>query len=563
VLFAAIAAKFCCAQAQTVDYFETPWVVQTPAPVGENTESGGLSIDATPSQPKPSSNLYTQLAAASNVSSPPVLVSFNAGIDEVATDNVAEADTDRKADLMSIFSLGTSISADTQLLSGTIAGTGTYQRNIVDTSENQFAGYGYANARATLIPDNLFINLNGSADDVARLGGVLENSLAQSANNTHVYTAAASPVLTFEVHGIGNNSLSYQIARTWFTNNTGAIEEPGLSVGNLTPSTEQELSEDFRMPGTMLARLKTDLVLSASLDDTGSVVSGNLSQRTGEMINEYEITRSSSLIGGAGYEDLRDTEVPMASGQGVVWDAGIRLRPNVDSSFLLVYGHHDLNSDFAGELEWRVTPFTDFYARYSDSFGTVQQSLVGNTTGSLLGSDGAVTDIVYDQNPVVGVLDEQMLSAYPGEDTSLAALGVPLGISNNSSPLQSGIMRIKTLSGSARYSADDGPVVLTAYDVQDISFTPLEFPSSTTEGGNVSWSPALSEQLSGLATVNYSHELGGAPADVYGAGVGLTFLTSASWSISIRYDFIWREAPVHGAEYTQDLLTLGVHKSFD
>jgi hypothetical protein len=106
-------------------------------------------------------------------------------------------------------------------------------------------------------------------------------------------------------------------------------------------------------------------------------------------------------------------------------------------------------------------------------------------------------------------------------------------------------------------------VVFTVYDVQDISLTPLEAPSSTSEGGTLSWSPALAERLSGLASVNFSHVLGGAPANVYGVSVGLTYLTLASWSFSVRYDFICRAAPVHEAGYSQDFLTLGIHKSFD
>jgi hypothetical protein len=161
------------------------------------------------------------------------------------------------------------------------------------------------------------------------------------------------------------------------------------------------------------------------------------------------------------------------------------------------------------------------------------------------------------------VLDEQTLNAQPGEDTSLAALGIPLGISDNYSPLQSGLFRTKTLSGSARYTGDGGPVVLTVYDVQNISFTPFQTPSSTSEGAAISWSPALTDQVTGLGTINYSHELGGAAADTYGASVGMTYTTLGSWSFNLRYDFVWRDAPVRGTGYTQDLLTFGIHKSFD
>jgi uncharacterized protein (PEP-CTERM system associated) len=549
------------ARAQTVDYFATPWVVApSPSQTG-NAESTAAPSVTMPAQRSSSySSLYAQTFAANP---PPVLYVFNLGVDEIATDNIAETETARKSDLSSIFSAGTTITAQTARLSGVLAATGFYQRNIVDTDLDQFSEYAYANGQATLVPGNLYFSVGGAIDDLSREGAGVQNPLLQSGQDTHTYTISGSPYLSTRIGDIGLNVLRYQIGQAWFSNNTGQIVIPGQNIGPITASTDQTAREDFKMAGTILARLMSDVSISGTEDDAGNSTSGNFQQANAGLINEYEITRAISLIGAAGYETVHDQEVSAADGQGLDWDIGGRLRPDADSSILLVYGCHDRKTDIAGELEWRLTPFTDIYADYTDTLTDAQQTLISNNSDSLLGPGGAVTDVTFDQSTLIGVLDDATLNAQPGNVSALVPNGIPLATSNNYSPLQNGLFRAKTLSASARSIVDGDPVVLTAYDVKDISLSPLIAPSFATEGGNLSWSPGISPRLSGFALVGYSHLTGAEKGDDYSVAIGATYLLSESISLVMRYDFIRRQAEPSSGGYIQNAVTLGLHKSFD
>ncbi len=552
------------ARAQTEDYFSTPWVL---APVVPQTTTPGTSSTGagtgTSTQAGSRSNLYNQAIAASAVSAPPVIYSFNLGIDEIATDNVTDSATDRMKDLGSLFSAGTTVAADTERFSGTLAATGTYRKNINDTALDQFEGYGYGNGQATIIPSNLYLNIFGSMDDLSTLGGGPQDTLVQSADETHYYSVGGSPFFVAPIRDVGLNVLRYQIGQTWFVN---PPESPGSLnpvIGRITASTGQSVREDFKTPGTILPRLMSDVSLSGMEDDSGNAISGDLQTANGELINEYEVTRSASLIGGAGYESLHDPDVPDVNGQGAVWDLGARVRPNADSYALLLYGRHDRISDFAGEVAWRLTPYTDLYASYSDSLASLQQSIATNNAGSVLGPNGAITGTSYDQNPVIGVLDDSILNGMPGQDAGLVPLGVPVGSANNTTPLENGLFRTKLLSSSARTIFDGDPIVLTVYDVRQISLTPQFSPSSSAEGGNLSWSREFSESLSGSVLLGYAHDTGVEGGDSYNGSVGANYRISDSTGVDLRYDYIRRLAGGGAPGYVQNAITLGLHKYFN
>jgi hypothetical protein len=552
------------AHGQTEDYFATPWVVAPSLPqAGAGTTNTATSTTPKPTSQGSRSNLYSQSLASSAPSAPPVLYTFNVGIDEIATDNVAETQSNHVSDVTSLFSAGTTITADTERFSGVLSATGFYQREINETALDQFSEFGYASGQATVVPGNLYMSVNGAIDNLSTLGGGIQSPLVQSNQNTHTYTIGGSPYFVTRVGDFGMNVLRYQIGQAWFSNYAPPPLFPIASSGGLAASTDQSVREDFRTAGTIMPRLMSDLSLSGMENDAGNSASGDLQVANGELINEYEVTRSASLIGGAGYESLRDPEVPVVDGQGAIWDFGARLRPNPDSYALIIYGRHDRKSDFAGEIAWRLTPYTDFYASYTDALNTVQQSIIVNNAGSVLGPAGAVTGVNFDQSTVIGVLDDQALNSTPGYDSSLVPIGIPLGTSNNYSPLQNGLFRTKILSGSARSIFDGDPIALTAYDAQQISLTPFFVSSSSSEGGDLSWSPMFSPSLTGLALVGYAHETGVEVGDVYNAAVGATYLISESLGLDLRYDFIRRQGQSGSGSYIQNAITVGLHKSFN
>ncbi|HTW30831.1 MAG TPA: hypothetical protein VMD76_04080, partial [Candidatus Sulfotelmatobacter sp.] len=550
------------ARAQTANYFATPWIVAPIAP-RVSTPPGSAPSAPVAAVPTPgTSNLYNQALAPSQTGTPPVVYTINLGVDEIATDNVYETQSNRVPDLTSLFSAGGTVSADTERVSGLVTLTGLYRRNINDTNFDEFSEYAYAQGQGVIVPGNLYMTVHGTIDDLSAQGGGIQSPLVQAAQSTHAYTISSSPYFVAQVPEVGINVLRYQIGQIWFSNNAPFENVAPVSPQSLTASTDQTAREDFRMAGTLLPEFMTDLSLSATEDNAGNSASGNLQIANGELINEYEVTRWASLIGGAGYEDLHDPEVPVVDGQDAIWDFGGRVRPNEDSYALLLYGRHDEISDFAGEVAWRLTPITDFYAAYTDSLATQQQSVIATNAGSVLGPAGAVSGINFSQSTIIGVLNDSVLNGTPGSDTGLAPMGIPVGTSNNLTALQNGLFRSKILSGSARMIMDSSSLVLTAYDSRQISLTPLYVPSSSGEGAQLSWSTAFSPRLNGVAVAGYTRETGFGAGDVYNIAIGGTYLITDSLALQLRYDLIRRDGEPSSTGYLQNAVTLGLHKFF-
>ncbi len=506
-----------------------------------------------------SSSLYNRAQEALEPAAPPFLFSGSAGLNEILTDNGAETDSNREFDASSLFSLGATVTADTPRLSGIVSGTATYRVSAEGTTQNQLFGDAFAQGRGILIPSRLLISFNGLVDDIVREGGGIQNSTIQSAENTHVYIIGASPVLLFPVEKLGTNVTRYQFGEVWFANNT--LRLGNLDLGPIDGERDQSLREDFRMAGTIAPRLLSDVSLAARENNSGNFFSGVLTRYSGELINEYELTRAVSVIFAGGYEVVRDDSlISPIDTQGITWDFGGRMRPNVDSYFLLVYGRHDGKADFAGEVEWRITPFTDIYADYSDSLGTAQQNLMSNSASSHIGSDGAVSGITFDQSPLIGVLDDELLSGGPASD--LSALGIPIGTANNVSPLQNGLFRTRQIRGSARYTKGFNHVVFSAFDVRNDSLT-SSIPSSAIKGESITWSRDLEPGLSANVQASYSRVTGFEDANLYQFAAGASYALSGSMNIALRYDFIWHKTVPSGSGYLQNAITLSLHKSFD
>ncbi len=315
------------------------------------------------------------------------------------------------------------------------------------------------------------------------------------------------------------------------------------------------------MPGTLLSRLSTDVSLSGSSDDTGFRATGDFQRALGELINEYELTRSFSLIGGAGYEALKDSRFAAINGQDAVWDMGGRWQPNADSSVLLVYGHHDLKSDIGGEVQYRITPFTSLYAAYTDSIQTSQNTLIASNDAEQLNPAGPVAGITYDQSPVLSTLNDASLAAAGDPDSLGTPLGLPLSDIDNFQPLQNDIYRTKSFQSILYTNVAGNPVSLIAYDIQQDSLTGQLPPETTTRGLNLNFSPTLTPQLYGLLTAGYNL-VSTDHARVLNVGVGARYLLSDSLSVGLRYDLILRDAHPQTSGYLQNAVTLSVSKNF-
>lgn len=554
------------AHAQAVEYFGTPWIYQ-PMNVlpGQSTGTGpaGASLPTGVQAPTAYSNIFGFATQVGNPVAPPWIIIPRFGVNEIVTDNVRQNYYPRQEDLTSQIFGGVMIGADTSHLTGILDYSGVLQENINATDEDRFTNYAFLSAHATILPGTLLADIHGTIDDVLRpgAGAGLNPTLLQNGQVTQTYLLSASPYYVGRLGDIGFASLRYQVSQAWFSQNADAISIPGLNLGPITSSTQQQVRFDVKLPGTFVPRLATHIGLSAGSEITGLAAVGTFLRSTNQVINEYQLTRSISLIGAGGWEWLQDRYYPLVTGQGATWDVGGRWQPNADSSILLLYGHHDLKTDIEGEMQYRLTPFTSIYVAYTDSIGTAQQTLLANNDASLLNPAGPVSGISFNQSPVLGTLNDAALASAGDPDTVGVPLGIPLGDVENFTPLENDIFRTKLLRGILYTNLGSSPVTLMLYNAQQFSLTGGSPPETTTRGANVSWTPTLSEDLFAFIQggVNYIDLDRG---NTYNAALGGHYILSPTLTVGLRYDFIYRTARPYNGGYIQNAVTLSLNKNF-
>jgi uncharacterized protein (PEP-CTERM system associated) len=539
--------------AQTVDKFLAPQI----APQNPNSGAG-------------TSSLYGQLLTQSATSAPPWILTENVGVDEITSDNVGFSSVHRQPDLGSLFSAGGILTADSVRVTGILALTGVYRRQIEDTALNHFSAYGYANEEITLLPGSLYLGLRGHMDEVYRVGLGLQNVLAQASTLTQVYQVSASPLYYIQVDDLTFNLLRYEIGQVVFSNNTGPINFHGQVVPGISDSTDHILRDDFRMDGTVFQRLLTDVSLSGASYNSGSHGVGDFMRDRGQIINAYALTRSLALIGAAGYERLHDRDFPHVDGQDATWSAGLRFLPNADSYALLTYGRNDLRSDFAGELAWSITPLTSLYMDYTDFVTTLAEQSIANINASQIGPFGAVTHVVFDQSPVLNTIDDPLLSGPPGPENPTMNLGVPLADINGTLPLTNGLFAFKALRARVNATIEDSVVALTLLNIDQ---TPLARPGLFTHNTLISQRAILqlyhflSPEVRADLEVNFERQSEDHSAssiftstDQYGTTLALNWRMSERFDGILRYDFVYSKSRVNVYENT---LTIGLYRSFD
>jgi uncharacterized protein (PEP-CTERM system associated) len=303
------------------------------------------------------------------------------------------------------------------------------------------------------------------------------------------------------------------------------------------------------------------VALDYGSETTGISAIGTFSRSTNSVIQEYQITRSISAIASGGFEWLDDRYYPLVVGQGGTWDVGGRWQPNINSSILVVYGHHDLKTDIAGEVQFRLTPFTSFYAAYTDSIGTGQQSLLANNDASLLNPAGPVSGVTFDQSSIIATLNDSSLAAAGDLDTTGVPLGVPLADVENFTPLQNDLLRTKLFRATLYSNIGASPISLTAYNADQTSLTFFGPPRTVTRGAYVSWTPSLSPDLYAFVQGGYnSNSLD--KGNLYSASVGAHYGLSPTIALGMRYDFAYRTARPYTGGYIQNAVTVSINKNF-
>src|SRR5262249_20610474 len=157
--------------------------------------------------------------------------------------------------------------------------------------DNRVSQYGFATAHATLVTDMLFFDVRANTSEINRSGlGTPNQNLSTKAESTQTYVISGSPDFRSRVGDIGFVDLRYSISQVWFQRNTGATVVNGIFLAPLSDSFHQNALFDFKMPGTIDARLLSDISANASYQES-SFQLGIYRTAAANFLNEYALTR--------------------------------------------------------------------------------------------------------------------------------------------------------------------------------------------------------------------------------------------------------------------------------
>ena len=435
-------------------------------------------------------------------------------------------------------------------------------QNRVDQS---FAG----SVLATIVPEAVFVDLRGLTSVDSRTGGISQNNV-QALNRQDQVQSTSFSVTPYARHrfgGWGTAEIGYSLARTIQDNasNPNGVAtrldafgqlSPGFGVtGNLTTQRERA---SFTT-GENFGRFNNELTVEAIQYSGFGVYQGAFRNTVNNELG-YAVTRTITLLGGVGYQDLRFNSVPVTRIQEPTWNVGTRLAPNADSTITVLYGRHDGFASVSFDGNYSPTARTRLFGRYSTGLTTGaedQQALLQSTS---VGPTGLLVD---------------------------STTGVPVG-GGGLFGTQNGLSKVRRLSVgaslllnrdtfSASVSNEDRTTV-----VNSTSFTGTAVPAGTSTSGtfgSLSWQHELSPIMTSTASVSY-----GVTSNVgallgtgsnqsqkslsFTAGLSRTFTETLTGNVNYLHSERLgggqaSTVPAQlGGNFTQNTLLVGLRKSF-
>jgi uncharacterized protein (PEP-CTERM system associated) len=235
---------------------------------------------------------------------------------------------------------------------------------------------------------------------------------------------------------------------------------------------------------------------------------------------------------------------------------------NETSYLVLLYGRHDLNSDFTGEFRFALSEVTGFYGAYTSAITTSQQTTASNNFGARLGPQGPAAGVSYNQSPTLATLNELLaqIDNRPGRVDVTA--GFPLLDANNFGAYDNGFFRQRGAFGTLYSQFGNDNVSLTAFHVERDPIIAPTFSSTATTGASAAWHREFRPALSGYAALSYLVE-NLYDSEMVNLGLGLQYSVGSSLGIGLRYDFISRDSDFGASDYIANALTLSLTKRFE
>ncbi len=372
--------------------------------------------------------------------------------------------------------------------------------------------------------------LSGFASSPIPAGGANGQTLISNEENAHFVTGQIMQFL--------QNSVDLDVLTGTTTTDTNGALVPGIAVLNpngtitgLSAPPGQSTSSRVLITDTISYALSRSLVLFASGGHEDIVYSNQV------------LSGVTPTVGanGALVPNFSFANVPGTSIHDMTWSFGGTWTPNPNSSLTLSYGHQNGFNSFSANGYYQATARTLLTASYGSTLGT---------------------QLEYVQNQL-------NLATNNGSGTLVNGLtrGGLFG-ANNALAYQNGVFRTDTFSLGSTTTLDRDIISLNLLFARQTA-SGTSSSTATSHGGSVYWLHQMQPDMIVSAGVSYSAQDQAAFTGV-NANESTSFVGSLAWqyqisdtvSVNLRYSYLQRQSGTAAFDMYQNLLILGISKTF-
>lgn len=504
-------------------------------------------------------------------------------VEAMATDNALQAHAPRQWDLMTYLSPGIHLASNEPRLQLTFdyaPGLSLYARtSSLNSLTQQMNGVG----TVTVVPDLLFIDLRAVAGVQSLYGGIgglgtvgaagpmaaaQQASIANLAGLTgaaglglardeEVQTSSVgiSPYLLRQFGDWGTGRLGYSFNATSSSQLTGFVASPFPNGGNASQTLISNEETAHFATGDFLQRLQSsfdvDLQQSQTNGGYGYGITGSAPQTSFSITRDYvsdkltyQVNHTIAVFGSGGWENINYGQAGGYATPNVndlTWSVGTTLTPSPNSTLTVSYGHLNGFNSFTVNGQVAVTARTTVSVSYLASAGTQLEYLNSQLNLATYNASGTLVN---------GQTGGQLYGA------------------TNALPLQNGIFRTDTLTIGSTTLLDRDTLTLNLLWTKQTGLGGAASIPTSAKTVTGQWLHQLRPDLTLSAAASFSLQdgffgyAGSGSATSVAASVGLQYQISAKLAASLRYSFFDRQAGTSVYSFYQNMLILGISKSF-
>lgn len=504
---------------------------------------------------------------------------------EELTDNALQQHTPRQADLVSYFSPGFSLGGDLPRLQLSLDFSPTlaiYARTSrLNSLTEQLNGLG----SVTLMPDLVYVDvraLAGVHNEYGGLGGlgtVGAPAGIAATSQTTIPTLAGngqglnrdnaiqtssfgiSPYMLRRFGDWGTAKVGYSADLTQSSALSGFAASPFPASGGggtQTLSTNEEIAKfttgDFMQyfqDSISVDLQQTQLTTGAGVINGDTGLPTDTKQHatsTREIFTNqisYQTNRALTVFASGGHEDIRYSGFNAPSIHGLTWSLGGTWTPSPDSAVTLSYGRQNGFNSLTVSGHYALSARTMLTLTYGSALGTQLENVRNQLNLATTSADGT------------------LVNAQTG--------GGQLFGTTNALDVQSGVFRTTTLTVGSQTMLDRDIISIDLLMVKQTGSGGTNASTLESKNALVSWLHQMRPDMTVSVGVSYAiQDQGTGVVSAFNPGDNTSIATSMGWQwqisdtvgASLRYAFFKRKSAVAAFDLYQNVLILGLSKTF-